>query len=54
MVVSATTLSPSSDRTSLSLVAETSTTLYDENEALFVAAPNTSTGAVTSLVRKPS
>ncbi len=36
------------------LVAEMTTTSYDENHAFFVAAPNTSIGAVTSLVKKPS
>src|SRR5215831_5595791 len=53
MVLSATILSPSSETASFALVAETTITSYDENHAFLVAAPKTSTGAVTSLVRKP-
>ena len=47
-------LSPSSDTTVLFLVVEITTTSYEENYAFLVAAPNTSSGAVTSLVKKPS
>src|SRR5713101_5089464 len=54
MVLSARIVSPSSECTTFSLVVETVTTLYDENQAFLDAAPKTSTGAVTSLVRKPS
>src|SRR2546426_11085820 len=54
MVLSARIVSPSSECTTLCLVVETVTTLYDENQAFLDAAPKTSTGAVTSLVRKPS
>src|SRR6266849_6051653 len=54
MVLSARIVSPSSECTTLCLVGETVTTLYDENQAFLDAAPKTSTGAVTSLVRKPS
>ena len=54
MVLSAIILSPSSDNIVLFLVVEITTTSYEENQAFLVAAPNTSIGAVTSLVKKPS
>src|SRR5262245_59586317 len=54
MVLSATILSPSSETTVFSFDAEITITLCDENEGFLEAAPNTSIGAVTSLVKKPS